>query len=302
MTTIHLITGGERSGKSTYAEAEALRFSPQPVYIATARIWDEEFAERVRRHQARRGAEWTNIEEEKALSRHPLSGRTVLIDCVTLWATNFFFDLEQDIDRALQEMKAELGEDPEVFLGYNPFHASIGVTLKSEYANAENLREIEKKLTADVRVMELAYRKDIMQTVNDNIRRIGLVLALLIALLMVISFVLISNTIRLLIYSKRFLIYTMRLVGATPEFIRRPFIHSAVVNGAVAGGLADMLLALTAVYLQNELSGLDRILPVGGVVTVCLVLPLLGVALSVGAAYFSVNRYLYMERGQLYSV
>ena len=108
MTTIHLITGGERSGKSTYAEAEALGLSPQPVYIATARIWDEEFAERVRRHQARRGAEWTNIEEEKALSRHPLSGRTVLIDCVTLWATNFFFDLEQDIDRALQEMKAEL--------------------------------------------------------------------------------------------------------------------------------------------------------------------------------------------------
>ena len=108
MTTIHLITGGERSGKSAYAEVEALRLSPQPVYIATARIWDEEFAERVRRHQARRGAEWTNIEEEKALSRHPLSGRTVLIDCVTLWATNFFFDIEQDIDRALQEMKAEL--------------------------------------------------------------------------------------------------------------------------------------------------------------------------------------------------
>lgn len=108
MTTIHLITGGERSGKSAYAEAEALCLSPQPVYIATARIWDEEFAERVRRHQERRGPEWTNIEEEKALSRHELSGRTVLIDCVTLWATNFFFDLEQDIDRALEEMKAEL--------------------------------------------------------------------------------------------------------------------------------------------------------------------------------------------------
>ena len=108
MTTIHLITGGERSGKRAYAEAEALRLSPQPVYIATARIWDEEFAERVRRHQEWRGPEWTNIEEEKALSRHPLSGRTVLIDCVTLWATNFFFDLEQDIDRALEEMKAEL--------------------------------------------------------------------------------------------------------------------------------------------------------------------------------------------------
>ena len=78
------------------------------MYIATARIWDEEFAERVRRHQEWRGPEWTNIEEEKALSRHELSGRTVLIDCVTLWATNFFFDLEQDIDQALEEMKAEL--------------------------------------------------------------------------------------------------------------------------------------------------------------------------------------------------
>ena len=136
---------------------------------------------------------------------------------------------------------------------FRSFHASIGVTLKSEYANAENLQEIEKKLMADVRVVELAYRKDIIQTVNDNIRRIGLVLALLITLLMLISFVLISNTIRLLIYSKRFLIYTMRLVGATPEFIRRPFIRNAVINGAMAGGLADVLLALTAVYLQNEL-------------------------------------------------
>ena len=108
MTTIHLITGGERSGKSAYAEAEALRLSPQPVYIATARIWDEEFAERVRRHQERRGPEWTNIEEEKALSRHPLSGRIVLIDCVTLWATNFFFDLEQVPMDAVQRRFTDL--------------------------------------------------------------------------------------------------------------------------------------------------------------------------------------------------
>ena len=198
---------------------------------------------------------------------------------------------------AAEEMKAELGEDPEVFLGFNPFHASIGVTLKSEYANAE----IEKKLTEDVRVVELSYRKDIMQTVNENIRRIGLMLALLITLLLLISFVLISNTIRLLIYSQRFLIYTMRLVGATPEFIRRPFIRSAVVNGAVAGLLADALLAATSLYLKSALIGADRILPAGGLVAVFLLLPLLGVALSVGAAYFAVNRYLYMERGRLYS-
>ena len=93
----------------------------------------------------------------------------------------------------------------------------------------------------------------------------------------------------------------MRLVGATPEFIRRPFIRSAVVNGAVAGLLADALLAATSLYLKSALIGADRILPAGGLVAVFLLLPLLGMALSVGAAYFAVNRYLYMERGRLYS-
>ena len=88
MKRIILITGGERSGKSTYAEKLALSLSASPVYMATARIWDEEFRQRVLRHQARRGKEWTNIEEEKQLSRHAVEGRVVLIDCVTLWATN----------------------------------------------------------------------------------------------------------------------------------------------------------------------------------------------------------------------
>ena len=91
MKRIILITGGARSGKSSHAEKLALSLSPNPVYLATARIWDEEFRQRVIRHQQRRGPEWTNIEEEKQLSRHQLSGRTVLIDCVTLWCTNFFF-------------------------------------------------------------------------------------------------------------------------------------------------------------------------------------------------------------------
>ena len=92
MKRIILITGGERSGKSAYAEQSALRLSEHPVYMATARIWDEEFRQRVRIHRERRGAQWTNIEEEKYLSRHDLTGRTVLVDCVTLWPTNFFFD------------------------------------------------------------------------------------------------------------------------------------------------------------------------------------------------------------------
>lgn len=107
MKRIILITGGARSGKSTHAEKLALSLSPNPVYLATARIWDEEFKQRVVRHQARRGPEWTNIEEEKTLSRHPLKGRVVLIDCVTLWCTNFFFDLKSDTDQALVAAKEE---------------------------------------------------------------------------------------------------------------------------------------------------------------------------------------------------
>ena len=107
MSYIHLITGGERSGKSTYAESEALRLSGQPVYLATARVWDEEFRQRILRHQERRGPEWTNIEEDIRPSKHDFTGRVVLIDCITLWATNYFFDMQQDVDRALEALKKE---------------------------------------------------------------------------------------------------------------------------------------------------------------------------------------------------
>nr|WP_320058832.1 bifunctional adenosylcobinamide kinase/adenosylcobinamide-phosphate guanylyltransferase [uncultured Bacteroides sp.] len=107
MKQIILITGGARSGKSKYAERLALTLSPTPVYLATSRIWDEEFRQRVVRHQTDRGPEWTNIEENKELSRHLLEGRVILIDCVTLWCTNFFFDLEADTDKALEAVKQE---------------------------------------------------------------------------------------------------------------------------------------------------------------------------------------------------
>lgn len=107
MKQIILITGGARSGKSSYAEQLALSLSLNPVYLATSRIWDEEFRQRVLRHQANRGPEWTNLEEEKALSRHRVEGRVVLIDCVTLWCTNYFFDLDADTDKALIAAKQE---------------------------------------------------------------------------------------------------------------------------------------------------------------------------------------------------
>ncbi|WP_455674079.1 bifunctional adenosylcobinamide kinase/adenosylcobinamide-phosphate guanylyltransferase [Phocaeicola sp.] len=107
MKRVIVITGGQRSGKSSYAEKLALSLSPNPVYMATSRIWDEEFRLRVVKHQERRGPEWTNIEEEKTLSRHNLTGRVVLVDCVTLWCTNYFFDLNANVDLALQKLKQE---------------------------------------------------------------------------------------------------------------------------------------------------------------------------------------------------
>ena len=106
MSRVILITGGQRSGKSEEAERLALSLSDRPVYLATAHVWDEEFRQRVERHQQRRGQQWTNIEEERRLSRHDLRGRVVLVDCITLWLTNIFFDF-QDTEKALAEAKAE---------------------------------------------------------------------------------------------------------------------------------------------------------------------------------------------------
>ena len=140
MKRVVLITGGSRSGKSSCAEKMALELSPNPVYLATARIWDEEFRERVRRHQARRGPQWTNIEEEKDLSRHDLTGRVVVVDCLTLWCTNFFFDLESDVDRALEAAKAEFdrftAQDATFLIGTN----EIGMGGTSD-------NEIQRKFT-----------------------------------------------------------------------------------------------------------------------------------------------------------
>lgn len=113
MKHIILITGGQRSGKSQHAEKLALSLSDHPVYVATAHIWDEEFRTRVKRHQARRGSQWTNIEEERQLSRYDLTDRVAVIDCITLWCTNFFFDRSKpdweqpSVDEALTAIKKE---------------------------------------------------------------------------------------------------------------------------------------------------------------------------------------------------
>jgi adenosylcobinamide kinase/adenosylcobinamide-phosphate guanylyltransferase len=117
MKKIILITGGQRSGKSSYAEQLALQLSSHPVYVATAHIWDEEFRMRVKKHQERRGPQWTNIEEEHFLSHHDVTGRVVVIDCITLWCTNFFFDSNKSEDEqpSVDEVLSALQDEFEKF-------------------------------------------------------------------------------------------------------------------------------------------------------------------------------------------
>lgn len=104
---IYLVTGGERSGKSGYAQKLALELSDSPLYVATARKWDDDFQNRIDRHQQERDEHWTNIEKEKYLSEIDFSGKTALIDCVTLWLTNFFIDTKNDVELSLEEAKKE---------------------------------------------------------------------------------------------------------------------------------------------------------------------------------------------------
>ena len=140
MRQIILITGGQRSGKSRYAEERALSLSANPVYLATARVWDEEFHRRILRHRASRGPQWTTVEEEKTLSRHDFTGHVVVIDCVTLWCTNFFFDLEADVTQSLEAVKSDfkrLTSQEAVFLFVTNETGSGGV--------AEN--ELQRKFT-----------------------------------------------------------------------------------------------------------------------------------------------------------
>lgn len=203
-------------------------------------------------------------------------------------------------EQAARELEAELGEDPETFLGFNPLQASIEVKLRSEYANPDSLQHIEKKIKSYTSVSELLYRKDMMEMVHSNMTRVGLILLILAAILTVISFVLIGNTIRLLIYSKRFLIHTMKLVGATPGFIRAPFIRYNVVSGMISALLAIGLLTGALYYLQNELQGFIQLFDVPTLAIVCVSVLIMGILLSVIATILSVNRFLRTEVDQLY--
>lgn len=204
--------------------------------------------------------------------------------------------------QALEEQTEAMGTDPQEFLGYNPFSASIEVKLKSDYANADSIAKIEKQIRRNTDIQDVLYQKDLVDAVNDNIRKISLLLLGLAVILALISFALINNTIRLAVYSKRFLIHTMKLVGASWGFIRRPFLRRNFWIGVLSAALADGLLWATATWLVEREPELVKVITPEVMLLVSVAVLAFGVLITWLCAFFSVNKYLRMKAGALYRI
>ena len=204
-------------------------------------------------------------------------------------------------EQALKEQTLAMGTDPSEFIGYNPFSASIEIKLKSAYANPDSLKWIEKKLLDNKKIIEVSYPQELLNSVSHNLKKISLVLLSLAALLTLISFALINNTIRLSIHAKRFLIHTMKLVGASRGFIRRPFIIKNVWIGVVAGLLANTLLILMAYVLVDYEPDLLQIITPEVIISVMGIVFIFGLIITALCALISINKFLRMRVGELYN-
>ncbi|MBR2638443.1 MAG: permease-like cell division protein FtsX [Bacteroidaceae bacterium] len=202
----------------------------------------------------------------------------------------------------LEEQKVELGADPTEFLGYNPYEPSIELSMQPEYANNDSLAKIEKQLLKDKGVTEVIYQKDIIGAINSNINKIGIALFVLMILLSVISWSLIGNMVRMSIYSKRFLLHTMKLVGATWGFIRRPFIVKNLWIGLISGVLANITLGALIYFITVQEPAMSTLLSIVGLATVAIGVFLFGVTITVLCAFLSVNRFLRMRGNDLYFI
>jgi len=203
---------------------------------------------------------------------------------------------------ALKDHITNLGENPKDFLGYNPLKASIEVKLHSQYANNESVTMIQSKLKAFEHISRVVYQKDMVSLVNDNVRKVSLILLGLAVILLFVSVALINITIRLSLYSDRFLINTMKLVGATPWFIRRPYLTSSMWNGFAASMISILLLSGVVYFVQYEFGMPGSIIQPLTAVIVCSIVILLGVSLTAISSYFSVGRYLRMNINDMYSI
>lgn len=204
--------------------------------------------------------------------------------------------------QALREQTEAMGTDPQEFLGYNPFTASIEVKLHSDYANSDSIAKIEKKIKRNTNIQEVLYQKDLIDAVNDNIRNISLMLLGLAVILTFISFALINNTIRLTIYSKRFLIHTMKLVGASWSFIRRPFLRRNFWIGVLSAVIADAVLWGAAYWLVSYEPELIRVITPEVMLLVSVAVLVFGVLITWLCALLSINKYLRMKASTLYYI
>jgi cell division transport system permease protein len=203
-------------------------------------------------------------------------------------------------EEAARELTTELGEDFIDFLGYNPLPPSIDLRVKAAYANVDSLEVIESRLMQDVVVKEVFYQKSLVQLLNKNIRRISIVLLGFSGLLLLIAMALINNTIRLSVYSKRFIIRTMKLVGATRGFIGRPFIIRGMLQGFYSAVIADILLAVMLYFLMQQVPELVGFYDLYIYLAVFGLVILTGMFLAWVSTYFAVRKYLKVKEDDLY--
>jgi cell division transport system permease protein len=201
---------------------------------------------------------------------------------------------------AARNLTQDLGEDFIKFLGYNPLLSSIDVYMKADYANNESINILSKELQKNQLINEVRYQKSLVDMINQNIRTISLVILGFGAVLLIIAIGLINNTIRLAIYSQRFLIKSMQLVGATRGFIRKPFILYGLIHGLIAGLIAILLLIITLYFTQQQIPELVILRNYYEFGIVFLLVIGVGILISCLSTYFAVTKYLKLKIYDLY--
>ena len=205
-------------------------------------------------------------------------------------------------DQALKEQTEAMGSDPSEFLGVNPFPAALEIQMHAEYANRDSLKWIAEEIRKNEKVADVAYQVDLMDSVNRNLTKVNLLLLVLALLLTFVSFTLINNMVRLSVYSKRFIIHTMKLVGASWGFIRRPFMVQALTIGIIAAVIAIIVLGLCVYGLYYYEPNILTILTWRELVVTAVAVLLFGLLITAFCSYISVNKFLRMTPGELYKI
>ena len=205
-------------------------------------------------------------------------------------------------EQALKEQTQAMGSDPSEFLGVNPFPATLEIQMHADYANRDSLKWIAKELQKNPKITDVAYQLDLMDSVNRNLTKLNLVLLGLAVLLTFVSFSLINNTVRLSVYSRRFLIHTMKLVGASWGFIRKPFMNQALIVGVVAALIAIAVLGGLFYGLYYYEPNIITVITWRELAITAVAVLLFGIIITAACSYISVNKFLRMSAGELYKI